>query len=197
MKAVKYLSIIVLAGSLLACGAKNENKTEDTTETVVDVNTMNAENLIKEIEKREKIYKSEDVTDRENGVRLMRAYVAYAERFSNRKNAAEYLFEAARIAMAEEMTQDAIRYFDKLYFDFTHFEQRPIALFYKAFVLENLAKNLDEARLHYELFLQEYPTHDFANDARASIMNLGKSNEEIIRGFEKQDSIQKSMEAGV
>lgn len=35
----------------------------------------------------------------------------------------------------------------------------------------------------------EFPNHEMADDARASIDNLGKSPEEIIRGFEIKDSL--------
>jgi inosine/xanthosine triphosphate pyrophosphatase family protein len=38
----------------------------------------------------------------------------------------------------------------------------------------------------YELFLQKYPDNDFADDARISIENLGKTPEELIKQFEEQ-----------
>ena len=57
------------------------------------------------------------------------------------------------------------------------------------FVQENYSGNLDEARRIYQLFLMEFPNHEMADDARASIDNLGKSPEEIIRGFEIKDSL--------
>jgi TolA-binding protein len=37
----------------------------------------------------------------------------------------------------------------------------------------------------YEAFLKKYPNDDFADDAQFLLKNLGKSPEEIIKGFEQ------------
>jgi len=40
----------------------------------------------------------------------------------------------------------------------------------------------------YELFLSEYPEHDFSDDAKLAIRNLGKTPEDLIREFEMMES---------
>ena len=176
--------------------AREEGDAENITSTVeVDVNKLNLNNLVKEIEKREAAYRNEKTINNRNGVLLMEAYAAYSERFSNYEDADEYLFKAAEIAMGEELTVKALKYLDRLYNEFPDYDKRAYGLFLKAFVLENQAGNLDEAKKAYEQFLREYPTHEMADDAKASIKNLGKSPEEIIREFEIQDSIRKAQEA--
>lgn len=194
MKNILKYGVFTLIIAVCACGDKSEkanNSTEQSTKQV-DVKNLNVENLVKEIEKREEAYKVRKTTVGTEGRELMEAYVAYEDRFGNRENAPEYLFQAARIAMSEELTVEAIRCFDRLYNEYPKFKERPVALFYKAFVQENLAQNLDEAKVTYELFIKEYPRHEFTDDAQASLDNLGKSPEEIIRGFEIQDSINKA-----
>lgn len=193
MKNLFRISVMLLLTVNYACDNKTTEENKETEEKVViDVNTLNLNNLVAEIKKREKAYENPKSLNRRESYELMEAYVAYEDRFGNRENAPEYLFQAARIAMSEELTVEAIRYFDRVYNEYPKFEQRAVALFYKAFVLENLAKNLEEAKTAYESFISEYPTHEFADDAQASLNNLGKSAEEIIRGFEIQDSIRKA-----
>ncbi|MBL4710470.1 MAG: hypothetical protein JKY48_18725 [Flavobacteriales bacterium] len=195
MKKLIFLSLIISISTFIACGdgqSKNNNETTETSSSEVDVNKLNMNNLLAEIEKREKAFKGEKTVNHRNGILLMKAYAAFAERFSNREHAAEYLFKAGEIAMGAELPVESIRYLDKLYNDHPHFEKRAYGLFLKAFVLENQAQNLDEAKKTYELFLSEFPAHEMADDALASIANLGKTPEQIIREFEVRDSIAKA-----
>lgn len=68
-------------------------------------------------------------------------------------------------------------------------------MFLKAFVLENQAQKYDQAKEVYEEFILLYPGHVMADDARYSIENMGKTPEELIEEFERQDSIRQAQEA--
>ena len=192
MNVFKIVAILVGLSVLASCGAtgeKQDNAAVEKNTANVDVNKFNLTNLVAEIKKREKAFKSEETVTKENAVLLIEAYVAYSERFNNREYADEYLFKAGEIAMGQEMTVDAIRYLTCLYDEFPRYDKRAYGLFLLGFVQENLSGNLDEAKRVYELFLTEFPNHEMADDAKASIENLGKSPEEIIREFERKDSI--------
>lgn len=191
MKIFKIVSAVLFLSIISSCGPKAEKQevVVDENTNRVDVNKLNMTNLLAEIEKREVAYKEKKTINGRSAFLLMEAYVAFSERFKNRENADEYLFKAGEIAMGEEMTVEAIRYLTRLYDEFPSFDKRANGLFLLAFVQENYAKNLDEAKRIYELFLAEFPNHEMADDAKASIENLGKSPEEIIREFERKDSI--------
>jgi TolA-binding protein len=122
----------------------------------------------------------------------MEAYGAFSERFNNRENADEYLFKAGEIAMGANLTVKAIRYLTTLYDEYPRYKNRAYGLFLLGFIQENQANNLNEAKRIYEQFLVEFPGHEMVDDARASIKNLGKSPEQIIREFERMDSIAKA-----
>jgi len=49
-------------------------------------------------------------------------------------------------------------------------------------------KNNGKAKELYELFLEKYPEHDFADDAQFSLQYLGKSPEELMMEFEAQNA---------
>ncbi|MEQ8623958.1 MAG: tetratricopeptide repeat protein [Vicingaceae bacterium] len=196
MKITKIISVAIVATILVACGSPEEKANKEPVDSAIKLDKLNEENLLAEVQRREKLL-NEDEDGMQNGRAraLMDAYVAYATRFSNYENAAEYLFKAGEIAMGINMTAESIKYLDKVYNDYPRYERRPYALFLKAFVLENQSNNLDEAERVYTQFIEEYPTHEMADDAKYSIDNMGKSPEELIREFEIKDSIKKAQEA--
>ncbi|MFT5668627.1 MAG: tetratricopeptide (TPR) repeat protein [Vicingaceae bacterium] len=194
MKIFKILSLVILVSFLSSCGntaSKKEQVVVDTSTGRVDVTKLNMENLLAEIKTREEAYKTDKKINNRHGFLLMEAYGAFSERFNNRENADEYLFKAGEIAMGANLTVEAIRYLTTLYDEYPRYKNRAYGLFLLGFVQENQANNLDEAKRIYEQFLVEFPGHEMADDARASINNLGKSPEQIIREFERMDSIAK------
>jgi tetratricopeptide (TPR) repeat protein len=195
MKIFKILSLVIIVSFLSSCDDSSSKKQEvvvDESTGRVDVTKLNMENLLAEIKKREEAYKTKKTINNRNGFLLMEAYVAFSERFNNRENADEYLFKAGEIAMGANLTVEAIRYLTTLYDEYPRYKNRAYGLFLLGFVQENQANNLDEAKRIYEQFLVEFPGHEMADDARASINNLGKSPEQIIREFERLDSIAKA-----
>lgn len=56
-------------------------------------------------------------------------------------------------------------------------------LYDDAFILNNES----EARTIYHQILREYPKSSYANDAKACIQNLGKSDEQLVEEFLKKN----------
>ncbi len=56
-------------------------------------------------------------------------------------------------------------------------------------------RDLDECKKYYEEFLEKYPESDFADDAEMSLKNLGKTPEELIMEFEKNQNKKKRQKA--
>ncbi|HNY01554.1 MAG TPA: tetratricopeptide repeat protein [Bacteroidales bacterium] len=106
-----------------------------------------------------------------------------------------YLFKAGNIVMNEGDGPKALRIFEQYMKDYPKGPKAALCLFFKAFIYENLMGDLDRAKESYLIFLEKYPNDDFANDARMSIANLGKTPEMLIKEFEarqKADSLAKS-----
>ena len=181
---------------LLSCG-NNEVKEESTDqvdeEKVSKIDYMNREDLKDHITKLEKsLYEDTVAMDREKATELMEAYAMFASKHADHENSPEYIFKAGELAMGLNQTLNAIKYFSISYGRYPNFEKRPYALFLKAFVLENQAKDLEQATQTYETFIEEFPDHVMVDDAKYSIQNMGKTPEELIREFEakqKQESV--------
>jgi outer membrane protein assembly factor BamD (BamD/ComL family) len=86
--------------------------------------------------------------------------------------------------MNSENGAKALALFDQYLNDYPDHPKAPMCLFFKAFIYENLIRNLDKARETYLLFIEKYPSDDFTNDAKLALMNLGKSPDMIVREFE-------------
>jgi outer membrane protein assembly factor BamD (BamD/ComL family) len=125
---------------------------------------------------------------------LVNMYMDYAKKYSDDSNAVRFLFKAANISMNINKAKLAIELFDRIMNDYPKFAKVADCLFLKAFVYDDKMKDYNKAREAYQAFLNKYPTHPFAESAKASIQNLGKTPDQLIRDFEakqRQDSLAK------
>jgi TolA-binding protein len=66
------------------------------------------------------------------------------------------------------------------------YKKMPETIFLLAFVYENQMNNEKMATELYQRFMTDYPEHTLYKDAKASIDNMGKSLEELIKSFEEK-----------
>ncbi len=126
---------------------------------------------------------------------LVAMYETFIEKHPSDTLTPGYIFKAANIVMNSGDGPKALRLFEQYMNDFPSGPKAALCLFFKAFIYENLMGDLDRAKESYLLFIEKYPNDDFANDARMSIANLGKTPEMLIKEFEakqKADSLAKS-----
>lgn len=117
---------------------------------------------------------------------LIALYEKYADTYPEDLLSADYLYKASDIMMNLKKPVQTIALFDRIMNDYPEFEKVPAVLFLKAFVYEDQLKDYTNAKKYYELFIDRYPDSDFADDAEVSLKNLGKSPEELIMEFEKE-----------
>lgn len=116
------------------------------------------------------------------------AYEAFAQDYPESKDAPEMLLKSADLHRSLKEHQAALSLYQKIAAEFPAFDKQAQVLFLQAFVYENELHRLEKAKELYEIFLQQYPDHDLADDVQFSLQNLGKTPEEIIKGFELQES---------
>ncbi|MCC7246738.1 MAG: tetratricopeptide repeat protein [Saprospiraceae bacterium] len=128
------------------------------------------------------------VTDNNKALEFIDLSEGYAHVIGYDKYADKYamlLLRAAGLAKSIEEPQKALQLYDDIATRLPQHPKAPTALFMTAFIYENDLGQMDNARKAYEQFLNVYPTdQDFADDARVALKMLGKSPEEIIKGFE-------------
>lgn len=131
-----------------------------------------------------------DKTKAEEFIKTSEELAALVEK-SNPDQYVDVLLKAAGLAKTIGNPQKAIELYTKVAAGLPQHKKAPTALFMIGFVQENDLNDLEKAKATYEMFLQKYPNDpDFADDAQNALKMLGKSPEEIIREFEKQQQEQ-------
>jgi len=126
---------------------------------------------------------------------LMNLYAAFIKSHPKDTLTPVYLFKSASLAMNSGDGGKALLLFDQYLNDYPDLKKAPLCMFFKAFIYENMLRNLEKAKETYLLFIERYPNHEFVRDARMAIRNLGKTPEQIVSEFEAQrkaDSIRKA-----
>jgi tetratricopeptide (TPR) repeat protein len=129
------------------------------------------------------------VTDKEKAEEYLDVSEGYAHlaEASNPDKYAEVLTRAAGLAKTMENPNRALQFYYKLYSKKPDHAKAPTALFMMAFIYEDDLHDMAKAKSTYEEFLKKYPNDaDFADDAKMALQLLGKSPEELVKGFESK-----------
>ena len=145
------------------------------------------EKTVKQIQTLEKsLFSPEAVSfNKEKADSLLLLYEVFVKDNPKDSLAPVFLFKAASIAMNSGDGTRALKFFDQYLQDYPDKPKASLCLFFKAFVYENTMQDLDKARETYLLFIEKYPSDEFAKDAKLALVNLGKSPDMLIRELEE------------
>lgn len=118
---------------------------------------------------------------------LTLAYEDFYQKYPQDTLSPKFLFKLGEVSMSTNQGGKAIQYFEKFQAVYPNNNKAPQCLFLQAFIYETQIKDLNKAKQKYEKFINKYPKHELVKDAIASIGMLGKSPEEIIKGFEEKN----------
>ncbi|MFZ4800263.1 MAG: tetratricopeptide repeat protein [Bacteroidia bacterium] len=117
-------------------------------------------------------------------------YASFVEKYPDDERAPEFLFKAAQRSSILNKAKEGIGFFEKLIVTYPNSKYCEQALFSIAFSYENNLNDFDKARVYYNQFLQKYPNSELAEDAKLSIENLGKSDEEFLESINKDSTLE-------
>ncbi|NTV82837.1 MAG: tetratricopeptide repeat protein [Bacteroidales bacterium] len=120
---------------------------------------------------------------------LIQAYLSYEEKHKDSPEAPDYLYKAADLSLNINKSKQSLDLYNRIIYQYPDYKKVPECLFLMGYIYENYFQELGKAKEIYESFLAKYPNHDFADDAKVSIENLGKSPEELIRSFEEKNKL--------
>jgi len=130
--------------------------------------------------------KSESVFNKETANQLINEYTSFADAHKEDSLAPDYLFNAAQVAMGINLSEQAIDIYKRIHNEYSDHEKAATSLFLQGFVYENQLNENAKAQMIYRDFITKYPNHNLIDDAKFSLENIGKSDEEIIREFEQK-----------
>lgn len=170
---MKRILIITILGIFIFSACNNPSEKELATDKINNLETkIYGDSSIN--------FNPKDVTD------LVVAYTNYVRKFPEDTICPVYLFKAGELSMNLNLSSQAISNFSKIQRDYPKSERYPYSIFLTAFVYDTQLKNEEQAKEFYQKFINEFPNHELADDAQASIENLGKSLDEIIKSFEEK-----------
>ena len=135
------------------------------------------------------------VLDKKVALDISVLYANFADNYPGDSLAAHYLFKAGEMAMNLNMGSKSIMYFNKIAQQYAGYKKMPETIFLMAFVYENQMNNEKKATELYQEFMDKYPDHILYKDAKASLSNMGKSLEELIKSFEEKQNKAASSES--
>lgn len=179
---MKNLTFLLFILCLLSCNNSLDNKQEQ--EKITLPNKEEYKKSVLELES--KLRKEQTISD-SLGTQMAKAYATFAFTFPQDSLSPFFLFKAAEVAMAIHQYQQALVYYETIclkYEDFTYITE---SLYLQGFIYDNYLNNDEKAKTIYLQTIEKYPSHQLSDDAKASIEHLGKSDEELIREFEKKN----------
>ena len=119
---------------------------------------------------------------------LLKAYTDFAEKYAGDTATPHFLFNAGNLAMNTNKPDMAIDLFKRVREKGNDNRYAASSLFLIGFVYENYKMNLVKAKDAYTEFLSLYPANSLAPSAKASLQNLGKTPEQLIKEFESKNA---------
>jgi outer membrane protein assembly factor BamD (BamD/ComL family) len=122
---------------------------------------------------------------RENLLLVYRDYIA---NYPKDSMSIEYLFKAGTINVSLGKGDEALSDFTNLINRYPKSAYVPQAYYYIAYVYEDVIFDIVAAKAAYIEFIEKYPDHELATDAKLAIRYLGKSPDEIVASFEQEQT---------
>lgn len=162
---------------------------------IFSCNTVSKETYVKNIETLGEEVKEITVFEGNETVeKLIENYEGFASNFPDDPQTPEYLFKLAEFYGATGDNQKELETFKKVSDNYQDYEKAPQSLFMQAFILENKLNALKEAEKIYQMFMEKYPDHEFADDAQFSLDNLYLTDEQLLEKFKQINAAKDSAE---
>lgn len=156
--------ILLLAAVVISCTPKHEK-------------------LKQQISDLEKKISQQTMIDKADGAKLLALYTDFAESFPEDTATHIVLYNAARLAVAIDEPNKAITLLEQLVEGYPDSELVPEALIFAGFIYETVIMDIDKARVWYQQFINDFPSHPMVEDIKITILNLGKTPEELAEEY--------------
>ncbi len=176
---------------LVSCGNNHtsDKKTVEEIKKDTVVATDQCTTLLNEAKRLDNILTKANVLNNDIADQAITAFYKFTYACKDDSLAPVFLLKSGQVSQAVKKYTQAQGFFKKCIDDFPEFKNRPAAMFLLAQLYDDatILNNESEARTLYQQIIKEYPKTSFATDAKASIKNLGKTDEQLIQEFLKKN----------
>lgn len=190
---LKKIGIIITSIIFLnSCSNENENKkdaasTIDSLQNIVISGDCNS--LYKDAVRMDSLLMKAVSVSPNLAEQSINAFNNFASTCKNDSLAPVFLLKAGQIAQTTRNFQQSQILLKKCVDEFPQFRNRGAALFLLAQVYDDasMLNNEVEAKNIYQQIIKEYPNTVWENDAKSCVLNLGKTDEQIVQEFLKKN----------
>lgn len=192
-----YLSSVILIIVLTSCQSTQEKKDEvvssnDSIKNLTPPDTAVNRDcgfLYRQAQRTDSAILNQTNVDLAFANNAIKAFADYAFYCENDSLSPVYLIKAAQIAISINNANQAKIVLDRCISNYPKFKNKPAAIFLMAQLYDeqHLLNNEDEAKKLYEQIIYDYPKSEWAQNAKGAIKLLGKTDEEILKEFEKKN----------
>lgn len=183
MKYFVFLFVLALLGTM-ACSSEGTKKANLPREEWV--------NQINDLA--EKLAQQTDPTkmNAQTAQQLVDQSLAFAAKHPKDTLTPAILFRAADVSRGLNQISQTLDIWARVHDQYPESQRAAESLFLQAFTYDKDLENAGAAIPLYQSFLEKYPDHAFANDARMlmEILQSGKTPEELIKDFEQKNQIE-------
>jgi len=120
--------------------------------------------------------------------KALNTYQDFVKKFPDDSiHSAEYLFRMSDLSRAVGDHRKAIEYLGQITKTYPSFKKIPECIFLQGYYYQEYFNDTTSAKIFYNQIISKYPSHPFANDAKELMKMFGKSDQDIIKGFESKE----------
>ncbi len=125
---------------------------------------------------------------KDSAEKLIERYQTYHQNWPEDSISSDYLFKAIDLSINLPRNNESLKLISAYLKSYPETYHAGVALFLEGFIYDQQIGDTARARQSYEKLIKTFPEHDFADDAKNALNFLGKSPEELIKSFEKQNN---------
>lgn len=142
--------------------------------------------IVSSIDALEETMADEDFPSKENMKKIIILYNDYANNYPNDEKTYGYLELKAKYQNASEEYTEAVKTYRTIINKYPNNPRTAENMFMLAFIQDNNLGNKKRAEELYKKIINDYPSHELADDAQFSLDNLYLSDSEILKMLEEK-----------
>ncbi len=182
-----FLLFTILSFSCTHNTSSEKNQIEVKNDSIVSEKDT-CEILFEEVKRLDKILLTSTVINQQIAEKSIKAFYEFYLNCKTDSLSPIFLLKAGQVSVSIRKYLEAKDIFTKVIDEFPNFKNRGGAMFLLAQLYDDsyILNNESTAKTIYEQIIKEYPNSTFANDAKACIKHIGKSDEELVHEFLKK-----------
>jgi outer membrane protein assembly factor BamD (BamD/ComL family) len=182
MKTLHFLLFVVVTLLFTACGEPDRMADENKSKDRLAEEILALEGTLKK-------QMDNPTIDTASAASLIEKTALFADRFKQDSLTPHFLFKSAAVARGIGQYEKAVDLWDRTATVYPDFEKVPESIFFQGFTYDNDLKNNPKAAEKYEAFLQQFPKHPIAKDAKMllEVVKSGKTANEVVKEFQQQN----------